>query len=55
MGSVNKKGQGLVGDYLVEILIFAAVVITVLIAYFILSGKGTATIEYIKNILGFRR
>ncbi|MDP3881508.1 MAG: hypothetical protein Q8Q31_01380 [Nanoarchaeota archaeon] len=53
---MNKKGgERLVSEQLVYIIIFVVVLITIFVIYSILSGKGSAALDYITNMLRFGR
>jgi hypothetical protein len=53
---MNKKGgDRLISEYLVYIFIFVIVLVTILAIYFILKGKGSGALDFIKNMLRFRR
>jgi len=49
----GKKGQ--IWQTLIPWIIGVAVLVSVIILYVILSGKGTGAIEYIKNLMRFGR
>ncbi len=51
---MKKKGE-LVFDELIPWIIALGVLVLVLILYFVLSGKGTAALEFFKNMWRFGR
>lgn len=51
MKKVRNK-RGIISEYLPWILIAVAVLVIVLLAIFVLKGKGTSIIEKIKSLFG---
>jgi len=49
----SKKGQ--IWETLIPWIIAVAFLVLIVIAYAILSGKGTSMIEYLQNLLRFGR
>lgn len=49
---MKKKGE-LAFDTLIPWIIMLGVLVVVLILYFVLSGKGTAALEFLKNLWRF--
>ena len=48
---MEMKKKGVVTDYLPWLIIAIAVLVIVMLAFFLLKGKGLAAIEQLKNIL----
>lgn len=46
----DKKGQTMQWEYLADAAIAVGVIVVVVVIYMLLSGKGSAWLEFIKNL-----